>query len=205
MIIPPRICARDSSPEQINDYRKKWNVPDWAEEQEYNYVKDLKDDRLRWEFLRRDEKYRQMSERKPRAHFILGNYIQPNIRGNELPENFLFADSKRQGGGLALILPPVKSLFFKKEEPDPQAPQGPIDAYFGAQIRELWEMGYVIVALDPLRPFDPQKNAAQKLYKEAREEVKEQTPELLSTTGSKRKIKLKYEVKLLQILGSINK
>jgi hypothetical protein len=190
--------------QQAQAARKKWNVPSWEKPEEYEYIKSLKGDRLRWEFFRRHERYRKLSEKKPRprAHFLLGDFIDPAMRGDELPENFLFADSLRRGGGLALIPPPMKSLLFRKGEADPLAPQGKIDAYYGAQLRDLQEDYYLVLAFDPLRPITDQIKRATENIKNAHNEIKHEIPEILPPRGGKRTIKLKDAVKLLRVLDA---
>lgn len=46
------------SPEEAAKSRAKWNVRDWAKPKQYDYVERLKENQLRWEFLRRDDNYR---------------------------------------------------------------------------------------------------------------------------------------------------
>ncbi len=58
-----------------------WNVPDWSNPDNYAYVKSLSLDQLRWEFLRRDETYRDLSKKKPKpeVYALLGQFIEPTI------------------------------------------------------------------------------------------------------------------------------
>lgn len=186
--------------------RKAWNVPDWRNPEEYNYVKNLTREQLRWEFLRRDKQYRALSKRssKLKTHFLLGKFIKPNIRGDKLPKDFSFADSIRRGEGLALNPPSIQSLLFKKGSPDPQAPQGSIDAYYGAQIKQLWEENFIVIAFNPFRPIEPQIITARNRLKETKRNIAKQAPELLGSAGGKSTIKLKDAAKLLRVIDAHN-
>lgn len=56
-LLPPKEAAKN---------RAKWNVCDWDKPQQYEYVERLKENGLRWEFLRRDPNYRKdWLNRKP--------------------------------------------------------------------------------------------------------------------------------------------
>ncbi len=50
--------GKQLSPKEAEEYRAEWNVPDWRNSKQYEHVPSLEDNQLRWEFLRRDKKYR---------------------------------------------------------------------------------------------------------------------------------------------------
>ena len=43
---------------KLQAYREQWNVPDWRDENAYAYLKNLRSEQKRWEFLRRMPEYR---------------------------------------------------------------------------------------------------------------------------------------------------
>jgi hypothetical protein len=163
------------TPEEAAKLRSEWNIYEWDKPEQYEYVKALKRDRLRWEFLRRDEgyhaKYAQYS--KTEAHPVLGKYINPKKRGDELAEDFCFLDTGRRGGPLVLRAPSAKTLLFKRDE---ISADNKILEHYGRALQEFHELGYVIMVFDPARTPTSQVRAASKIIKARHDDYVEQYP-----------------------------
>ena len=164
------------SPEKADQRRTELNIYEWNKPAQYEYVKQLKGDRLRWEFLRRDEAYRAKYQKRHLEvpHPILGAYIDPKKRGDELAENFRFLDTARRGEPLVLRPPSVKTLLFKREE---ISADNKIHTHYGYELNELHELGYVVMVFDPARAPYAQTRAAFKILKARHAEHAEQYPQ----------------------------
>lgn len=56
--------------DHLSTERKKWNVPNWENAEDYKYARHLEGDDLRWEFLRRNKEYRNdWNAKVPYAYF----------------------------------------------------------------------------------------------------------------------------------------
>ncbi|MBU3624764.1 hypothetical protein ICN48_00725 [Polynucleobacter sp. JS-Safj-400b-B2] len=78
----------------LKKYRKKWNVPDWRFEGDYQYIEGLNPKQRRWECLRRQSSYRQewLVHKSEKIEFInsfsLTEFIDPSRQGDDLGINF---------------------------------------------------------------------------------------------------------------------
>ena len=185
------------SPEQARVRRQEMNILKWDEPDTYLYIKHLAGDRLRWEFLRRDENYRtKYWDCKKKNHPILGRCINPKKRGDELPEDFCFLDTSRRGSPLMLKPPPIKELLFAPK--DEVKVDAKIYAHFGHQLEELYSHEYLVFAFDPTRSVKTQINEANAVLNDAHKQYQEKFPDITIS----RVRKPKDAIKLLRALDA---
>jgi hypothetical protein len=167
--------AKELSPEEAAKVRAEWNIGEWDKPEQYKYVEVLKGDYLRWEFLRREEDYRKKYAKDPKStHFLLGKYLSPNIRGDELPIDFCFQDTARRGEPLILTPPSVKTLLFTREE---GSADSKIRAHYGFKLEELYDLDYAVMVFDPMRAPSSQINNVRKILNDLHKQYVESLPE----------------------------
>lgn len=143
----------------LDAYRNWWGVPNWKNEEEYEYTSHsytpaLKNDQLRWEFVRRLESYRinWNDIYFCRSEFNLIEPINPSIRGSDLGDrNILFIDTVLRGGLVEQTMP-----HFTDEDQFVMT--------FGKSVLEYIENGFLILGFDPSLPETPQFNRAIDIF-----------------------------------------
>ena len=149
-----------------------WAVPNWRNEEEYGFAdphnpNPLVNDQLRWEFLRRDQGYREdwRNLDKSRTFFRLIEPIDPKVSAKELGgRSVLFIDSVLRGGVLGGTAPKnINTEQFAQK--------------YGEHVLELENDGFVIVGFDPLHPTRPQIKKAEKILNYYRQKIQKEDPE----------------------------
>lgn len=133
--------------EQANAERKKWNVPNWRNQEEYADIQELEGDRLRWEFVRRCTQYRTAwKAHRPYDHFDFGLKSWVNPCNKTSPE-FIRA---------------CRVVEFPERTVQKQARH-----YDSLALNEL--EGGIIISVDIFHPLKPQLKFIEAIYKRKQE------------------------------------
>jgi hypothetical protein len=151
----------------IEEYREKWNVPDWRAKPEYEYTLALSPHQIRWEFLRRMDYYRSAWDSgnfTSDLDFGLTEMYAPWVRSDDLPDGFAFFDS-------ALIGTPL-NLEGLREILSSEDSEESFEFTLGERIIDLTNHGYVLIPFDPGYSIENQVEAASKALKRRKQELK---------------------------------
>jgi hypothetical protein len=132
---------------------RSWQRPDWRNRADYEYVRQLKPERQRWEVLRRLPEYQAAWRNGANSAFNLSPLVDPATRGDELAEPFRFNDDQLRGR----VLPIEEAL---------------------RGVEELYESGFVMVAIDLLRPLRTQLETAEKQLEPLRQMIRQARPDV---------------------------
>jgi hypothetical protein len=161
--------------------RKKWNVPNWLNKEEYAAVENAKGDRLRWEFVRRDTKYRVAwvaQEAYGYLDFGLKSWADPCI---QTPPKFIR---------------PCAVVEFPERDPEKQARHYDVLALSKSE-------GGLIISVDIYHPLKPQLKFIEAVYKKKRKHYvnnKEKAPR----PNRKNNVNGRQPITLLRILDAYN-
>lgn len=173
----------------LEEYRNRFNVPDWRKVEEYGYVEGLNSTQRRWEFLRRLPEYR-LAHKNSAWHlefeFGLREMIDPAEKSGESLIEIEFLDKDLAGAlfdpkpykerhYLTLPNPELVELakasgsyaWFSENEMDAAIKYDAMPSYaelVGEAVLELMERGYFLAIFDPTIDLTTQANfAAQSL------------------------------------------
>ena len=164
------------SEEQVAALRQKWNTPNWKIAAEYNYISNLTNSQIRWEFLRREANYRnfwQFCVASPIAGYSLDVVIDPAIRADALPNDFRFNNENMRGGLMEFSHPSIKNLL---EVPYDRQDHY-LNTWYGKQLRDVMECGYSILAFDPNYSIPSQLKRAKEALDKRVEKLKLENPD----------------------------
>lgn len=194
--MPPSTRRIPLTDDQIKTARDKWRVPNWRDEKEYKYVahdyhSPLINDQLRWEFVRRQQQYRD-EWRNPsfcRSTFGLIEPIDPSLRGDELgSRTVLFIESVLRGGMVSMAMPTNMAkdagLFCKE---------------FGEAILEFENDGFLILGFNPLLPETPQLERALEIFQHHRNNLISKKEEVRY-----KEMPIEHPSQLLRVLDAYN-
>lgn len=149
--------------EDKNLKTKDWNVPNWRNLDEYEYVKKLSTDAIRWEFLRRTFFYRNSwdsGDYSSDLDFGLREMHNPIVRGDELPKDFNFLDSIALGMPLSVDGRPLDEGYLAELSRDFSEEE--IERKIGEYVISLLNRKYEIFLFDPNIRVDGQIKIAEK-------------------------------------------
>jgi hypothetical protein len=109
--------------------RQKWNVPDWKKEGGYPDWDTLTLNQKKWEFLRRNPRYRgdweryvqpaskftQKNKKFPCDHYGISQEIAPQNDYTQLPHDFHFLEQPVSGGKVIYPRPEIYRCFRNKK------------------------------------------------------------------------------------------
>jgi hypothetical protein len=139
------------------DCTSEWGVPDWREETPYRYICGLSADLQRWEFLRRCHSYRRdwnSGNSRCDVEFGLREFVDPKLRGDQLPAAFRFDDSARLGE--------VPEWYQWGPEDISALNIDETARRVGLEYVAWSEAGFLFLAFDPGRSIDEQLSRARK-------------------------------------------
>jgi hypothetical protein len=185
----------------LKDYRSQWGVPDWRNDTLYEYTNhnhsnSLKNDQLRWEFVRRLQDYREDWKNPDTywAKFFLIEPINPSLRGDQLEgKSVLFADSILRGGILTSALP----RYIFNEDRDGIS----FLELIGKTILQLENDGFIFIGFNPALPESPQITRAADILTQARRNA---LHILEKDEITQRQIPIEHPSQLLRVLDAYN-